>query len=350
MTKTKKILAINFGGIGDEILFFPVLKTLKEINKDCHITLVVEPRSQSCKDLTDTIDEVITCDIKSGNKYFEVLKFLSKIRKENYDVVISSGGSTFVSILLFLTGIKECYGYDSGSLSKSLLTQTVELNKNQYAACMYHDLIKPLDEKAQCSIPEVKVEPDNLRFAAEKIGSREKQVVLVHPGVSKMSIAKNIMKFWKPQNWSKLIVQLLETGKYKVILAGGPDDEKVIQQIRAEIELSDVDKNDIIDTFGQTKNIQQLAGLIKLSDITVCVDSAPMHIAIGVGTKTVALFGPTNENKLVPQGYKKIQVITNENAVCRPCLWDKRSESCKAKRCLRIESERVFNAIERMLG
>ncbi|MFA6989649.1 MAG: hypothetical protein WC197_06235, partial [Candidatus Gastranaerophilaceae bacterium] len=121
----KKFLVINFGGIGDEILFFPVLKSLKNSFENCRITLVTEPRSASCKNLTNNIDEIITCDIKSENKYLELLKFLFKARIGHFDAVISTGGSKMVSILLFLTGIKEKYGYDAGKLSQILLTKSV---------------------------------------------------------------------------------------------------------------------------------------------------------------------------------------------------------------------------------
>ena len=47
------ILAINFGGIGDEIFFLPTLISLKKEYPNSKITLALEPRSKSVKDLTD---------------------------------------------------------------------------------------------------------------------------------------------------------------------------------------------------------------------------------------------------------------------------------------------------------
>ena len=51
MKKPKKILMINFGGIGDEILFLPAISSLKKEYPNAKITLVLEPRSKSVKDL-----------------------------------------------------------------------------------------------------------------------------------------------------------------------------------------------------------------------------------------------------------------------------------------------------------
>lgn len=130
------ILAINFGGIGDEIFFLPTLISLKKEFPNAKITLALEPRSKSVKDLTDVIDDLFLIDVKGKNKYTELLKLVFLARKNHFDMVISSGGNKLISILLTLMGIKKRYGYDTGKLSKVLLTKAVPLNKNQYACAM----------------------------------------------------------------------------------------------------------------------------------------------------------------------------------------------------------------------
>ena len=52
-SEQKNILAINFGGIGDEIFFLPTLLSLKKEFPNSKITLALEPRSKSVKDLTN---------------------------------------------------------------------------------------------------------------------------------------------------------------------------------------------------------------------------------------------------------------------------------------------------------
>ena len=59
MAESKKILAINFGGIGDEIFFLPTLISLKKEFPNSEITLALEPRSKSVKDLTSIIDNLL---------------------------------------------------------------------------------------------------------------------------------------------------------------------------------------------------------------------------------------------------------------------------------------------------
>lgn len=348
--KKTKILAINFGGIGDEVLFLPTLKTIRAFYPLPHITLAVEPRSKSIQELSSLIDGIITCDVKGKFKYLNLVKLLFKSWVGRYDVVVSSGSSKLISILLFLTGIRKRIGYDSGFLSRLLLSKAVSLNKSQYAVNMYHDLALAINEDQDAGLPEINIKPEHLVWANEKIGDRDKQIIIIHPGVSKLSIEKNIIKFWSINNWVSLIVKLLCSGKYKVILVGGPDDAGVFLQLRAELARYNMPEDNLLNFYGQTSNISQLAALINLSNVLVCVDSAPMHIGVGVRTPLVAIFGPTDEDKLLPPNDYRFAAVRNENIDCRPCLWNKRQTTCDYIDCLNIEPEKILQVIEDQLN
>ena len=337
----KKVLLINFGGIGDEILFFPTIKSIKQTYPNAKIYLALEPRSRSAKHLCKYIDKILCVDIKSPFKYWEIIKFLFRVWWRGFDVVFSSGSSKMVSLLLFLTGIKERYGFASGKWSEKFLTKTIELNKKQYAANMYHDLVKIVNPDAVCDFPEI----DDV--VVPEVDCK-KPLVLIHPGVSQMSIKKNIIKGWDVKRWAKLIDLLLETKRCKVLLAGGKDDEETIEQILLILNATRTDYEDFRNLYGQTKSIKDFVSLIKVSDVMVCVDSAPMHMAVALNTPTVAIFGPTDDKVLIPKR-DNIKVMTANNLDCRPCLWEKRQTSCDTKECLVIHTKDVFDEVERFL-
>ena len=325
----KNILLINFGGIGDEILFLPVIQNLRKTYPDSKITLCLEGRSSSFLKLTNDIDNSFFIDIKTKNKYIEMLKLYFKALTGRYNLVISSGANKLIPLMLFFTGIKTRVGYASSKLSNRLLTHPVELNQNQYAANMYFDLVKPITN-GDFQLPKIKIQD------TEKV----KDSVLIHPGVSKISIQKNIIKIFEPKIWAELIKKLLKKGK-KVYLAGGPDDEDCIEKIRNELSNSDL--TNFIDMYGKTKNIYDLAILIKKSEVLICSDSAPMHIGVATATKTIAIFGPTDNKKLLPKSDRFI-AITND-ADCRPCLWDKRQTTCSELKCLNINLDDIVNLV-----
>ena len=60
-----KVLFINYGGIGDEILFLPAIEGFKKLYPNAKVTLCLEPRAKGVKGLTNVIDDIITVDIKS---------------------------------------------------------------------------------------------------------------------------------------------------------------------------------------------------------------------------------------------------------------------------------------------
>ena len=327
-TKTTKILAINFGGIGDEIFFLPTLISLKKEFPNSKITLTLEPRSKSIKDLTNIIDDMIFIDPKGANKYFEMLKLLIKARQGHFDVVISSGGNKLISILLFLTGIKIRCGYDTGKFSQKLLTHAMPLNKNQYACAMYHDLIRNLTSH-NTELPQINIE------------QKEKQnnTVLIHPGVSKLSVQKGCIKTITPQIWAETIDLLVAEGK-KVLLVGGPDDKDCIDTI-----LKNVRTQNFENLYGTTKNLKDLAELISSAEKFLCSDSAPLHVAVAMGVKTYVIFGPTDVNTLIPKSENIIPIMTDDNCPLKPCLWARRQTTCDELNCLKITPQQIAQTV-----
>ena len=342
----KKILFINFGGLGDEILFLPTMISTKHTFKDSEITLALEKRSKGITSLTDIIDNTMFADIKQNlytrsakgniiginvfhNKYIELLKLLFKIWTKRFDIVISSGSNKFISVFLFLTFIKQRYGYNTGKLSQLLLTQAVELNKDQYAVKMYHDLVKPITNIVT-ELPQLNIEK----------GKTEPNTVLIHPGVSLLSVKKNMIKTIPAETWAEVVQKLADKGK-KVILAGGPDDKETIDKITNTIS-----SEKYINMYGKTKNLSELAKLISRAEKFLCSDSAPLHIAVSLGVQTYVIFGSTDDKKLIPQNSKVIPIKAKQcTCPLRPCLWEKRQTTCETLECLQITSDEIVELL-----
>lgn len=325
----KKILFINFGGLGDEILFLPTIISLKKEFPNSEITLALEPRSKGVLSLTNIIDNVLFADIKGNNKYIELFNLLRQIWNKKFDIVISSGSNKFISIFLFLTFIKTRVGYNSGKLSEKLLTHAVKLNKKQYAAKMYHDLVREIT-KNNTELPEINIEKQTV----------EPNTVLIHPGVSLMSIKKGMIKTIPAEKWAEVVEKLADNGK-KIILVGGPDDKEVIETIEKIVPCEKY-----VNMYGKTKNLKELAEMISGAEKFLCSDSAPLHVAVALGVKTYAIFGSTDDKKLIPDNGLVIP-IKAKNCTCplQPCLWEKRQTTCETLDCLNISADDIVNEI-----
>ena len=231
-------------------------------------------------------------------------------------------------MLLFLMGIKVRIGYDTGALSKKLLSHAVKLNKNQYACAMYHDLVTPICE-IRTELPQIVVDRKPV----------VPNTVLIHPGVSKMSVEKGMIKTIDAVTWAKTIDILVNSGK-KIILTGGPDDSECIEIIRNTVTTKNFE-----DKFGQTKNLKELAEMISEAEVFLCSDSAPLHIAVALNVRTFAIFGPTDDLALLPQSNQFTPVKAFDNCPIKPCLWAKRQTTCDNLDCLKISAQDIVNCI-----
>ncbi len=80
--------------------------------------------------------------------------------------------------------------------------------------------------------------------------------------------------------------------------------------------------------------------LMSISPLMICLDSGPMHIAAAVGTKTIALFGPTSPERTGPYG--KNHVVIRKGLHCSPCF----RKTCDDIRCMNdIGVEEVLAAV-----
>jgi ADP-heptose:LPS heptosyltransferase len=160
-----RLLALVPGGIGDQLLFFPTFETLKQQSPQATIDVVVEPRSEGAYRVCPHVTNIWKFDFKGSNSFSDWGNLLGTIRDREYNVVFSLGQSFSVGLLLWLTGIPERISFSgSGNL---FLTQPVPLNKDQYAAAMYHDLVsKGLGIDQPCPPIKITVPPADLDWAA----------------------------------------------------------------------------------------------------------------------------------------------------------------------------------------
>lgn len=313
----KRLLAINFGGIGDEILFLPTLATIKKYFPSWHVSLLLEPRSASVSQITNLVDEVICFDVKKRPLMVsDLIDLTMLIRNGNFDIALSSGASPLVSALLFLSGIPTRIGYNTNIFAGLLLTNPVALNKNQYAAGMYHDLTKGLGIKDDFRNPKICL-PESSRTAMQNLvgSSKTAKRVIIHPGTSKLAVIKRIFKTWPSRDWAQLIHLLLENKNIAVVLAGGPDDEETIHDILQALKDKGITTQTANFTlaYGKTKSLADLGALIATADLLVCVDSAPMHVAVGLNKKTVALFAATDPERLLPKDNQFTALVSPTN-------------------------------------
>ena len=349
-----RYLIIHSGGFGDILLLSPSLRALREsVGNELEINLLVENRAYEPSleyfSLYETpvINKVLCFDFKGERKGLNLIKKAFELLKilRGYDVIVSSGSSPLIALLLKLSGAKITIGYKSPT--SFLLSHSVKLNKELYASEMLFELFKPLIKQAD--LPRVELVPDSrgLKNLGDLNVTGEKKYILLHPGVSKLSVRKNIIKTPSLAYWQKLISKLLKDfgEEYKIILIAGEDERQACSEISEKFR----SESSFIDLSQKNLSIRELLGVIKQSAAFICADSAPMHLGVSLKIPLVCIFGGTDPKKLLPKD-KLFKAVKADNIFCSPCLWNRRNTSCSLPLCIELQNpEAVINSISSLI-
>ncbi len=316
------------GGIGDVLLFSSVIRACKAMLPAANITLLVEGRSQAAAQLLgDVVDEVIPLKLQGVGKLTAALGLRATLCAGKYGAVVSCGSNALLAPLLASTGIPVRVGFES-ALSGLCLTQSVPCRKQAYAGDMYLALARGLAvalgqpfprEIHHCPVIPLTVD-DTTWFTTTcwpklNIPNPSQSWVVIHPGVSKLSIQKGLVKRWNPANWVTLANRLRENN-ITVVLAAGPDDADTVAAIQQGI--AKTGQPALPTLAGAIKNLKELAIAFKHAAAVVCCDSAPMHVAMAAGATTVALFGDFAPHRLVPPSATHVTALAEPAGTLRP--------------------------------
>ena len=306
----EKILVIDLLYMGDLIFATPFFRQLRENYPESEIDIIVNANFYDLVKDNPYFDNIIPYDKNWSIK--ESYKFAKEINKENYDLGINIHGNWRTIILMYLISPNYNIGY--GGDGKSLfLDKTIETDDDLHMVEIYLQFLEKMglkrfeDDSIELKVNE-KAEKDMKEFLAKKY--KEKNLTN-----DKMLITLNTGGTWPTKRWpkfkfAKLADEIINNEKM-VMFIGGPSDKKRVEDI-----LSIMENDRVINANGET-NLKELAALVKKSDLVISNDSGPVHVAAAVGTKTITIFGPSDENKYRPYG--KIHEIVKTEIDCRPC-------------------------------
>ncbi len=158
-------------------------------------------------------------------------------------------------------------------------------------------------------------------------------LTVLHPGASKP------YKQWPSAFFAEVARWLHGRGQQVVVTGAGHRDEVAIAELQRKARTPFAS---LLDRLG-------LAGLIALCQRATCFignDTGPTHLAAASGTPTLAIFGPTDENRWGPLG-DNVRVLRHQ----RPCLADCRRGRCRVgHRCINsLSASSVQDAVTQWL-
>ena len=344
MTEIKKIFARGTNWIGDAVMTIPALRELRRIFPSAQITLFTRSWARGIFEDADFIDEILTFD-KSESKTGDVFAQAKIIKENNFDLAVLFPNSFESALAAKLGVISRRFGYAKDARG-FLLTDSIKIpewKNHKHEIYYYLNLVAEIERKFFGKETVSSNEPKtDLRVSEARKAEARKILEANGVDLSRRKIALGVgstnsrAKRWQAESYAELNDRLQSELNANVVLVGAENE--------LEVSLEVFEKSHVkpIILTGKT-DLAEAVAILSEVDLLVSNDMGLAHIAPAVGTKTLVIFGPTNELTTKPIDAK----IIRENVECAPCML----RDCPIDhRCMtRISAGEVFNKAAQMI-
>jgi lipopolysaccharide heptosyltransferase II len=328
----RRILFIRIDRVGDMVLSTPAIRALKEGFPSSELTVLAGPAAAPLLEHNPHAGNVIVYDRSRG---FRAKAALAKdLRRMRFDLAVDPYDDRELETawIAGASGAPLRIGYPCGGREAFLNRVVKRPHPNQHMVETVMGVLKPLGIPTSSFRPEIFLtasEVEGARRWLAQEGSGAEPFVAIHPG------AFYETQRWPAEYYAALADRIMETGRFRAILFGGPGDEKIVDRILS------LTRTRIIRCV--TADIRLFAARLSQCRLLVCNNSGPLHVGAALGVPTVSFMGPTERQRWYPRGERHVVLRIDE----LPCI------GCNAGTCRigthdcmqKIRPERVMEVI-----
>ncbi|HEY6783781.1 MAG TPA: glycosyltransferase family 9 protein [Gemmatimonadales bacterium] len=292
------ILLVRFSSIGDVILTTPLVRALRRRHPEAELTFVTKRAFVPLVSDNPNLTRVVALEPDEPVRHLaRRLKPLAPTHG------LDLHGSLRSRALRLLVPGKWA-GYRKRKLARGWLISTKLDWYGTHAPVpeRYFEAARHLDVQPDGGPPEFTIGPQATARVGEWIrgeGLEGKSLAVLAPG------AAHVTKRWPAGHWAALAGRLTSRGMTPVIVGGAAD-----RGLAARI--------DGVRSTAGTFSLQETGAFLARARVVVSGDTGVMHMATGVGTPVVALFGPTvGQFGFLP--YRARATVLERSLDCRPC-------------------------------
>jgi heptosyltransferase II len=336
------LVAIAPNWLGDAVMALPAIADLRRHYASARFAIAARPAVAPLFTMVEGIDAVVTLPggggLRALSGWSEDVQALSA---GTFDTAVLFPNSFATGFIASKAAITERWGYATDWRGR-LLTRAVpkparELHQRAY----YQTLTAALGIPSGPPFAHVRPDGARARQLLRDIGlDLDEPFIVFAPGA-----AYGRAKQWLPERFAELAGAIISDRGWSVVMVGAPVDRSACDEIAARLPKTGTRLNRLIDFCGKS-DLVTLAGVLSQARAVVSNDSGAMHLAAAVGTKVVAVFGPTNEHRTSPATAgpdAPAPVVITREVFCRPCML---RECPIDHRCMRrISAHDVLHAI-----
>jgi lipopolysaccharide heptosyltransferase II len=341
----RRILISRLKFIGDIVLTTPLIQALREEYPDTYLAYLGDRNAVSLLDNNPYLNEIIPYDF-SVPSIIEQTRIIMKLRKQKFDVFVDLFSNPRSALLARFSGSPVRIGKDVPGRGR-WYTHRVSDDGNPKTAIEFHyEYLKPLNIKKKHWRTEIFLKEEEW-LSAERILNKngldtKKPIIGLHPGATWPS------KLWPAQKFALLANRLKNELGLQVIFTQGYGEENIFTDIKKSVHPS----VKILEVLP----LRELAAVLSRFSVYVSNDCGPMHISVAVGTKTIGIFGPGQEDIWFPYRppYYSPQCChkaLRKDVPCHPCHLNKCNRSGEEyMECMNLlQVEEVIQEIHKII-
>nr|WP_320050601.1 glycosyltransferase family 9 protein [uncultured Desulfuromonas sp.] len=255
---------------------------------------------------------------------------------KKYDLIVDTEQWYYLSAIIGRMLRARCRCGFATNLRGRLFSVTAEYRQDDYEPISFYHLLDALSISRPNEIPEafLKVSQDATRAVGNMLEGVQTPFVAFFPGASVVE------KCWAVDKFRAVAKHVRDIG-FGVVLVGGPQERDVAEQILPSMGGA--------VNFAGCLSLMETAAVLEKAQLVISGDSGLLHLALGVGGKTISVFGPTNDKKWAPRGNG--HHVVKCAVPCSPCARYGTIPTCLYDcRCMNgIKSEQVLAAIDSAL-
>ena len=279
----KRILVVRTDRVGDVVMITPMLRELKKKFPDAYLAALTSDKSAAVLHHNPHLDALITDDLNKESFW----RTVQKIRSHHFTDALLVWPAERAAYQLFLAGIPRRIGVGHKLYEMITFMRTVNRNDNppQHEAQYCMDLARAIGVVTNNLTPELYVSPQEQHWARaylQELGIPEpSSLIVVHSGCRKTS------PNWSEEKYIRLITEILQkdtSHRIHILLTALEMSNGFLQQMAA---LKDNRVHNITPEIGP---LRRLISVISVCNALVASSTGPLHLASGLGIKTVGIF------------------------------------------------------------
>lgn len=331
-----RIVLLKTAGIGDTILLSSIVKEIKNYFQNAYITLICTKGNFSAANLLN-VDQIIVFDINNPTSSLMEIHNLQR-----YDYLLDfAPWARLNSILSFFCKSSIKVGFKRENMHRHYLYDyVVEHSDKLHEIENYRNILRVIGLKLKLYNPTIEARQNVTHIQIPQMPYKEFIVFHAFPGG-----VNSFLREWPTEEWGRLGKLLINKG-YNIVISGGKEDVDRAELLRREI---DSQGQKCISIAGKI-SLKDMTGLLSRCLLLVTVQTGIMHLGAAVGTKVVALHGPTSPARWGPIGEKDKTIVVNPNVECAPCLSLGFEYACSNGYCMRtISVDQVVDSVSSLL-